>query len=561
MNPDRRAALAIPILLVLLSGVIRIVQLDHPDRIIFDETYYVNDARDYIKQGVEEGFAVHPPVGKWLIAGGIAVFGDDSFGWRISGALAGTLTVLLTYLIGMRLFRARGAAAFAALLVSVDGLLFVQSRTSMLDIFLAMFVALGAWLLLVDRDRTRLLDEDDISTRRLAREDVETLEAEEALIAGGSSDQPRPWSDDVPDTGPAPVPVPVASQPHLDYQEWLAAQRPTQPHVPRVGHGIRLLAGVAFGLACATKWSGALALAAAVVITITWELAWRRRVTGAATRDLGPLAASLVGAFVLIPLAVYFVSYTPWLVNYHDTTEGKKVCTEEELEKGPCSVDPFGRVQGLIRYQKAIYNFHRDLEATHPYRSEAWKWPLLIRPVVYYYEGCDEKRASLTTAVTSTNSEGEEEVDEPCVVGLSNAAEIIALGNPVVWWLGLLAMIPVLIGLWRGDQRAWFMFAFWVWQFAPWLLEDRPLFYFYMTPVVAFIGLILGYTVVFLDEGRQERLRQGAVPVWAIAPGTLFGVIVSVLAVAMFLYFYPVYSGIELDYELVRQHWWLKTWV
>ena len=559
MNPDRRLALAIPIILVVLSGVIRLVQLDHPDRIIFDETYYVNDALDYMANGVEDGFAVHPPVGKWMIAAGIAVFGDDPFGWRVSGAITGTLTVLLTYLIGARLFRTRGAAAFAALLASVDGLLFVQSRTSMLDIFLALFVALGAWLLLVDFDRTRLLDDDDIETRRMAPADVATLQAEEILVAGGSSDQPPPWSDAVPDPEP-----PAAAPVHLHYEEWLAAQRPEQPHVPRVGHALRLLAGAAFGLALATKWSGALALAAAVTITLTWELAWRRRVTGTSRRDLAPLAASLVGAFVLIPLAVYFLTYIPWLVNFPVTTEGEKGCGEaddREATEEPCQVDPLARVQGLWRYQKEIYGFHRGLDATHPYRSEAWKWPLLIRPVVYYYEGCDEARASLTAAVTSTNSEGEEEVKEPCVVAQENAAEIIALGNPVVWWLGLLAMIPVLIGLWRGDRRAWFVFAFWVWQFGPWLIEDRPLFFFYMTPVVPFIALMLGYTVVFLDEWRQERVARGAVPVWATPPGTLFGVVVAVLAVAVFLYFYPVYSGIELRYQLVRQHWWLDTWV
>src|SRR5687768_16701089 len=69
------AALLIPLVLLLVAGSLRFAGLEYPDRIYFDETYYAPQGREMIQRGVEEGFAVHPPVGKWLIGAGIAIFG------------------------------------------------------------------------------------------------------------------------------------------------------------------------------------------------------------------------------------------------------------------------------------------------------------------------------------------------------------------------------------------------------------------------------------------------------------------------------------------------------
>jgi len=69
-----------------LAFFLRIFNLSTPKGLVFDEIYYVDGARDYLKHGVEvtngaAEFVVHPPVGKWLIAAGIKLFGDHEFGW------------------------------------------------------------------------------------------------------------------------------------------------------------------------------------------------------------------------------------------------------------------------------------------------------------------------------------------------------------------------------------------------------------------------------------------------------------------------------------------------
>lgn len=133
----------------------RLFRLSTPNTLIFDEIYYVDGARDLLKFGVEVSankpeFIVHPPVGKWMIALGIQIFGDNPFGWRVVVAFLGTLSILLIAKIASRLFGALGYGLIAALLALFDGLNLVMSRTALLDITLTTFLLIATWFL-IDR--------------------------------------------------------------------------------------------------------------------------------------------------------------------------------------------------------------------------------------------------------------------------------------------------------------------------------------------------------------------------------------------------------------------------
>ena len=144
------AAIA-PIIIALASFVLRLVNLGSTKGFIFDEVYYVDGARDLLKYGVEVSgsnpeFIVHPPVGKWLIATGIAIFGDNEFGWRFATALVGTLLILVFARLVHVLFYSPLLTALGAALMALDGLLLVHSRTALLDLFLTFFVLVGVLL-------------------------------------------------------------------------------------------------------------------------------------------------------------------------------------------------------------------------------------------------------------------------------------------------------------------------------------------------------------------------------------------------------------------------------
>jgi dolichyl-phosphate-mannose-protein mannosyltransferase len=182
------------------------------------------------------------------------------------------------------------------------------------------------------------------------------------------------------------------------------------------------------------------------------------------------------------------------------------------------------------RFTRHFLRFHRDLEADHPYMSAAATWPLLVRPVAYHWEDCppDEDPAE-------------------CLVAPGHVAEILAKGNPVLWWLTLLAL-PLLAWLAarERDAASWLLLAFIAAQYVPWLLAARPLFLFYMVPVSPFMALGLGYAA--WRVGQPRRLR------W-------LPVSIAVAAAAAFLYWYPLYAAVEIPRPAWEQRVWFDSWI
>jgi len=132
------------VVIAIASLLLRLFNIASIKSLIFDEVYYVDGARDLLAYGVEvDGsaaeFVVHPPIGKWMIASGIKIFGDNPLGWRIATAVAGSLMILLIAAIVYRLFYSPFLTVVASVLMAVDGMALVHSRTALLDNFLALF--------------------------------------------------------------------------------------------------------------------------------------------------------------------------------------------------------------------------------------------------------------------------------------------------------------------------------------------------------------------------------------------------------------------------------------
>ena len=86
----------------------------------------------------------------------IAIFGFNSWTWRLSTTIFGSLLVGLMYLVALRLRRDRFFALATALFICFDGLAFVESRTGVIDIIAIFFVALFYYAFLLHwQARTR----------------------------------------------------------------------------------------------------------------------------------------------------------------------------------------------------------------------------------------------------------------------------------------------------------------------------------------------------------------------------------------------------------------------
>jgi len=159
-----------------LAAVLRLWNLGYPKALVFDETYYVKDALTLSMTGVERNwpenanqafesgqysgfletgsFVVHPPLGKWIIAAGMWLFGPgNSFGWRFSVAVLSIAAVWLVMVLVRKLTDSTVWSAVSGFLFAIDGLAIVMGRTGLLDGILMFFVLLSFCFLVLDRER------------------------------------------------------------------------------------------------------------------------------------------------------------------------------------------------------------------------------------------------------------------------------------------------------------------------------------------------------------------------------------------------------------------------
>ncbi len=143
-------------LILLFSFATKIYKVWLPERYYFDEVYHAVTAKLYARndpKGYEWGHDkpepntaiewLHPPLAKLTQAGGILIFGENSFGWRISSVLFGVGVTWATFMVAYEFTKSRKVALLAAFLVSIDGLILAQSRIAMNDIHVTFFILLS----------------------------------------------------------------------------------------------------------------------------------------------------------------------------------------------------------------------------------------------------------------------------------------------------------------------------------------------------------------------------------------------------------------------------------
>jgi dolichyl-phosphate-mannose--protein O-mannosyl transferase len=149
-------------LLLLVAVVLREIWLNVPSRgLIFDEAYYVNAARVILgltptSHYVDSvpGFdpnTEHPALGKLLIAGSMALLGDNSVAWRIPSVIAGMVALGAVFLIARETSRSAWLPILVTGIVAFDNLTFVHGRIGTLDILVLAPMLVGAWLALRKR--------------------------------------------------------------------------------------------------------------------------------------------------------------------------------------------------------------------------------------------------------------------------------------------------------------------------------------------------------------------------------------------------------------------------
>lgn len=268
--------------------------------------------------------------------------------------------------------------------------------------------------------------------------------------------------------------------------------------LPRLPVKEMMLAGLFLGLALSTRWTSLFATAFLGLVLLAV-----RRWRVLAPRELGLTFVT----FAALPFALYVLSYVPWMMQ----------------------VDPWTmRLRELPEHTLAVWSYHANLRAEHPYFSSWYTWPWLYRPTWYYFLGA-----------TPT---------EPTVRG------IVALGNPWLWWASVPVTLWALIsGARARDPRRMFAGLGFACLYLPWGISPRTLNYgHYLFEAIPYACLSLG---MLLDRYWDAPLRD-------VFRGYLALVIVTFLFFYPFLVALPVpASWYEFNFHGVRPWTWFRTWV
>ena len=486
-------------ILTAVAVLFRFVRLHLPAEIIFDETYFAKFAHNYLTGA--HFFDAEPPLGKFIIAAGEWIFSSNpnatpvehAFGWRFMPALFGAAVIPLMYALTKRLFGGVVMPTIAAALALLDGLLLVESRTALLDIFVVFFNLLTYLLFLLH-----------LQAKRRSR------------------------------------------------SFWLL-----------------LATGVSLGLGLSLKWITLAFLGPAVALLFVLyhrKRPWLKKLFKVRRADLIPAQLgiqpeNLRGPFTylvmlgLVPAAVYVNVFLPHV--------------------------PFDSTSGTIwSIHDQIFRYHHTLVATHPYGSDWYSWPFLGRPVLYYF-----------------NANG------------GQWAAIVALGNPLIWWGGILA---VAFAFWRFLARRHLAVGFILLailaHYGPWALIGRVLFIYHYMGALPFVMMALAFALTrsWFWRPRGEASLQvffwtlllaGGAVLGGLCGRSLFGsaspfafiggglaVMLPMLALMAtdfrrlrwgqkqtiafmalvglaFVYFMPLWYGLHLDTADFRMHLWLRSWI
>ena len=247
-----------------------------------------------------------------------------------------------------------------------------------------------------------------------------------------------------------------------------------------------LKSGIFLGLALATKLVSAMILG---VMMLLWVKVWRKE------KEKLKFVKETFIFWIFIPLAIYFASYS-----FFFFIKGKTL-------------------RDIWQAQVAMIYYHTHLKAGHHYSSKWWTWPLMIRPIWYYF-----KR------------------ENGLVYG------ILSIGNPAVFWL-----IPAAVSYaaWTAWRRKSFpaalvtagFFIHWV-SFA---FMKRIKFFHYFDMVMPFV--VIAFALLL------EKMWCSGKGGKALALGYL------ILVAGFFIYWYPLLTGFPISEHYFRNHLWFKSWV
>jgi dolichyl-phosphate-mannose--protein O-mannosyl transferase len=165
-----------------------------------------------------------------------------------------------------------------------------------------------------------------------------------------------------------------------------------------------------------------------------------------------------------------------------------------------------------------MYWYHTNLRATHPFQSKAYMWPLDIKPVWLWVRS-----------------------------GFGVVQSIYAMGNPLIFWGGVLCAAAICIEAFRMKSiKLLFLLACYFVFWLPWIFSPRLMFLYHYLPSVPFLVICTAY---ILEKIFYAYKQKGA---------AVFMCYIAAVFLT-FLYMYPCWTGMQVEKERDNTYLWRKV--
>jgi dolichyl-phosphate-mannose--protein O-mannosyl transferase len=484
---------------------------------------------------------VHPEVGKWVIGLGEKLAGGatNPVGWRLAVAILGTLSVFLIIRTVKRMFDSVWCGALAGLLLAIDGVAIVLSRTGILDMVLSFFLLLGFYLLIVDKQKADKMWMDGCMDQPSVHVVPGSVPMERQTEIAGNVDTGNYARTEGGNSETLRIAAESADSIPIRIRH---AKTRT---VPLVLRPYRLLAIAALALAVGVKWSGLYFIAIMLPLSVFWDL-FRYGMDTDGNYQKGIIKKAIKSRFAVkwlfkgaIPtaiivvfetLAIYLATWISWFINNGYDSDWAKNNPGEGITWLPNALNSF------IHYQSEVYKFHTGLTSPHTYASDPLSWLFQIRPVSFYYETLPDGRVS----------------------------DILCLGNPLIWWLSSISFIllfaffgfsiidkvtqnPMLIAIICAMLASWG-----IWLQYP----SRTMFSFYGVAFLPYLIMCFVYVVSRVIKPPKLQIIGGG----QVIKYVIFAVIL-VAIIYLSVYFYPIWTAAPISKGDWSNRMWFNSWI
>jgi len=220
----------------------------------------------------------------------------------------------------------------------------------------------------------------------------------------------------------------------------------------------------------------------------------------------------------------------------------------------------------FIQAHEQILNYHESMKDEHPYCSKWYTWPIMLRPVGYFFGTSESINNPLPPNTPSSNKKGNDIF-----------YDVHGMGNPPLWWCSIFVLMGVAVyailalkalliakfsmgGFQKGtaifslkikqlNQEQIFSFYLLIGYFGsllPWAGIARCVFIYSYMPSLVFAILALAYCSDYILTLKKWRIISFAV------------ILVSLMG---FYYWLPNFLGLPLTSAEFFSRMWFRSWI